>query len=139
MLDNFRKRDVPQSTRLQSPYNRLQEALSAAGDEPEKAEGFAIESPKADLRGGTESPRPSGETVSKLIVGPDIRLKGAEITDCDTLGVEGRVEASMDSRVIQIAEHGVFVGKAGLDVAEIRRSFTDEWQRREPTLMHTPG
>src|SRR5439155_19926510 len=43
MLDNFRRRDVPQSTRLQSPYNRLQEALSAGGDEPEKAEGFAIE------------------------------------------------------------------------------------------------
>jgi hypothetical protein len=30
---------------------------------------------------------------SKLIVGPDIKLKGAEITDCDTLVVEGRVEA----------------------------------------------
>src|SRR6185503_20063180 len=45
---------------------------------------------------------------SKLIVGPDIKLKGAEITDCDTLVVEGRVEAAMDSRVIQIAEQGVF-------------------------------
>src|SRR5262245_4133854 len=45
---------------------------------------------------------------SKLIVGPDIKLKGAEITDCDTLVVEGRVEASMDSRVIQISEQGTF-------------------------------
>src|SRR5690242_3230873 len=47
---------------------------------------------------------------SKLIVGPDIKLKGVEITDCDTLVVEGRVEASMDSRVIQIAERGIYNG-----------------------------
>ena len=139
MLDNFRRRDVLQSTRLQSPYSRLQEALSAAGDEPEKAEGFAIESPKADLRGGTESPRPSGETVSKLIVGPDIKLKGAEITDCDTLVVEGRVEASMDSRVIQIAEHGVFVGKAGIDVAEIRGRFEGELTARKQLVIRATG
>ena len=32
---------------------------------------------------------------SRLIVGPNIKLKGVEITDCDTLLVEGRVEASM--------------------------------------------
>jgi len=101
----------------------LQEALSSAGAEPAKPEAFAIEEPKADLRGDPEPTRSSRESVSKLIVGPDIKLKGAEITDCDTLVVEGRVEASMDSRVIQIAEHGVFVGKAGIDVAEIRGRF----------------
>jgi len=35
---------------------------------------------------------------SKLIVGPNIKLKGSEITDCEILVVEGRVEASMNSR-----------------------------------------
>ncbi len=60
---------------------------------------------------------------SRLIVGPDIKLKGVEITDCDTLVVEGRVEASMDSRVVQIAEHGVFTGTATMDVAEIWGCF----------------
>src|SRR5947209_1859603 len=139
MLDNFRRRDVPQSARLQSPYSRLQEALSAAGDEPEKAEVFGNESPKADLRSGTESSRSSGETVSKLIVGPDIKLKGAEITDCDTLVVEGRVEASMDSRAIQIAEHGVFVGKAGIDVAEIRGRFEGELTARKQLVIRATG
>jgi cytoskeletal protein CcmA (bactofilin family) len=139
MLDNFRRRDVPQSTRLQSPYSRLQEALSAAGDEPAKAEAFGSEAPKADLRGGTESSRSGGETVSKLIVGPDIKLKGAEITDCDTLVVEGRVEASMDSRVIQIAEHGVFLGKAGIDVAEIRGRFEGELTARRQLLIRATG
>ena len=48
---------------------------------------------------------------ARLIVGPDVKLKGAEILDCDTLVVEGRVEATMDSRVIRIAEHGSFAGK----------------------------
>src|SRR5882724_6872193 len=130
MLDNFRRRDVLQSARLQSPYSWLQEALTAAGDEPEKAEAFGIDEPKAELR-GAEPSRSSGETVSKLIVGPDIKLKGAEITDCDTPVVEGRVEASMDSRAIQIAEHGVFVGKAGIDVAEIRGRFEGELTARK--------
>ena len=139
MLDNFRRRDVLQSARLQSPYSRLQEALSAAGDEPEKAEVFGVESPKADVRGATESSRSGGETVSKLIVGPDIKLKGAEITDCDTLVVEGRVEASMDSRVIQIAEHGVFVGKAGIDVAEIRGRFEGELTARKQLVIRATG
>src|SRR5213594_407025 len=139
MLDNFRRRDIPQSTRSQSPYSRLQEALSAAGDEPARAEAFGMEAPKPEPRGGTEPSRSAGETVSKLIVGPDIKLKGAEITDCDTLVVEGRVEASMDSRVIQIAEHGVFVGKAGIDVAEIRGRFEGELTARKQLLIRATG
>jgi len=139
MLDNFRRRDLPQSARSHSPYSRLQEALSAAGDDPEKAEAFGIDAPKAELRGGAESSRSSGETVSKLIVGPDIKLKGAEITDCDTLVVEGRVEASMDSRAIQIAEHGVFVGKAGIDVAEIRGRFEGELTARKQLVIRATG
>src|SRR5258706_6791053 len=139
MLDNFRRRDIPQSTRLQSPYNRLQEALSSAGAEPAKPEAFAIEEPKADLRGDPEPTRSSRESASKLIVGPDIKLKGAEITDCDTLVVEGRVEASMDSRVIQIAEHGVFVGKAGIDVAEIRGRFDGELTARKQLVIRATG
>src|SRR5258706_434415 len=139
MLDNFRRRDIPQSTRLQSPYNRLQEALSSAGAEPAKPEAFAIEAPKADLHGDPEPTRSSRESVSKLIVGPDIKLKGAEITDCDTLVVEGRVEASMDSRVIQIAEHGVFVGKAGIDVAEIRGRFEGELTARKQLVIRATG
>src|ERR1700757_2721808 len=60
---------------------------------------------------------------SKLIVGPNIKLKGVEIDDCDTLVVEGRVEATMVSRAIQIAENGAFNGKVDVDVAEVRGDF----------------
>jgi cytoskeletal protein CcmA (bactofilin family) len=76
---------------------------------------------------------------SKLIVGPDIKLKGVEITDCDTLVVEGRVEAAMDSRVIQIAEQGVFFGTAGIDVAEIHGRFEGELTARKQLVIHATG
>jgi cytoskeletal protein CcmA (bactofilin family) len=84
------------------------------------------------------SPRPDIEK-SRLIVGPNIKLKGVEITDCDTLLVEGRVEASMDSRVIQIAEGGVFAGTVGVDRAEIRGRFEGEMTVRDRLVVHATG
>lgn len=80
---------------------------------------------------------PAGERKeSRLIVGPDIKLKGVEIIDCDTLVVEGQVEASLDSRVIQIAEHGVFNGTVAIDVAEIRGRFEGELTARKHLIVH---
>ena len=76
---------------------------------------------------------------SKLIVGPNIKLKGVEITDCDTLVVEGHVEATMDSRAIQIAQSGTFSGNAGIDVAEIHGSFTGELTVRKRLVIHSTG
>lgn len=87
----------------------------------------------------TEPERTKSESGSKLIVGPDIKLKGAEITDCDTLVVEGTVEASMDSRVVQIAEHGVFRGTVSIDIAEIRGRFEGELTAREQLIIHATG
>lgn len=78
-------------------------------------------------------------TGSRLIVGPDVKLKGAEILDCDTLVVEGRVEATMDSRIIQIAEHGVFSGKVGIDVAEVHGQFDGELTARQQLIVHASG
>lgn len=76
---------------------------------------------------------------SKLIVGPNIKLKGVEIDDCDTLVVEGRVEATMVSRAIQIAEHGAFNGKVDVDVAEIRGAFQGEMTARKKLVIHASG
>ena len=78
-------------------------------------------------------------TGSRLIVGPDVKLKGAEIQDCDILVVEGRVEATMDSRVIQIAEKGAFSGKVGIDVAEIHGHFDGELTARNQLIIHASG
>ena len=76
---------------------------------------------------------------SKLIVGPNIKLKGVEITDCDTLVVEGTVEATMDSRVIEIAEQGAFHGTAEIDVAEIRGVFDGTLVVRQKLVIYGSG
>lgn len=76
---------------------------------------------------------------ARLIVGPDVKLKGAEILDCDTLVVEGRVEATMDSRVIRIAEQGSFTGKVSIDIAEIHGTFEGELTARHQLIIHATG
>ena len=43
-----------------------------------------------------------------------------------TLVVEGHVEATLDSRVIQIAPDGTFTGTAAIDNAEIGGAFSGE-------------
>ena len=145
MLESFRKREVTKTQIEPSPYSKMQEALSPArGSEAPKADTTKIDVPKTE----PEDTRPSlvssivpavEESVSRLIVGPDIKLKGVEITDCDTLVVEGRVEASMDSRVIQIAENGVFIGKVGIDIAEIRGRFEGELDARKQLVIRSTG
>ena len=79
------------------------------------------------------------ESGAKLTVGPNIKLKGVEITDCDTLVVEGSVEATMDSRVIQIAESGSFKGSVEIDIAEIRGEFDGNLTVREKLVIHATG
>ena len=94
----------------------------------------------AAMPAAAAAPEPRGEEAgSKLIVGPNIKLKGVEIDDCDTLVVEGRVEATMVSRAIQIAEHGAFSGKVDVDVAEIRGAFQGEMTARRKLVIHASG
>ena len=100
------------------------------------------ETPKPEARFTEPAKAPLRDeqtTGSRLIVGPDIKLKGVEITDCDTLVVEGRVEASMDSRVVQIAEAGVFSGTVSIDVAEIRGRFEGELTARKQLVIYSTG
>jgi cytoskeletal protein CcmA (bactofilin family) len=83
-----------------------------------------------------EAPETSGG--SKLIVGQKIKLKG-EIADCDTLVVEGQVEATMESRVIQIAESGTFKGSVQVEVAEINGTFDGDLTARQKLVIHSTG
>ena len=82
---------------------------------------------------------PVKEGESKLTVGPNIKLKGVEITDCDTLVVEGSVEATMDSRVIQISERGSFKGSAEIDIAEIHGQFEGNLTVRQKLVIYSTG
>jgi cytoskeletal protein CcmA (bactofilin family) len=87
----------------------------------------------------TESDKAGERKESKLVVGPDIKLKGVEISDCDTLVVEGRVEATLDSRILEIAENGVFQGTIAVDQAEIRGRFEGEITVRKQLVIQGTG
>jgi len=93
----------------------------------------------AAANGGAPAATPAKEGESKLTVGPNIKLKGVEITDCDTLVVEGSVEATMDSRVIQISERGAFKGSAEIDIAEIRGEFDGSLTVRQKLVIYSTG
>ena len=83
---------------------------------------------------------PSGVSEGKkLLVGRDIVLSG-EITTCDQLVVEGRVEAALtDSRVIEIRETGNFKGTAEIDDAEIRVRFEGDLVVHNRLLIRATG
>lgn len=76
---------------------------------------------------------------AKLVVGPEIKIKGVEISDCDTLVVEGRIEATLDSRVLEITQNGVFQGTIAVDNAEIRGRFEGELTVRKQLVIHATG
>jgi cytoskeletal protein CcmA (bactofilin family) len=134
---------------LQSPFfsnskRDLDHALS-----PTTASG-AVRNTSVPVPAATTSPNPTSVSSStpeaaskpgesKLTVGPNIKLKGVEITDCDTLVVEGAVEATMDSRVIQIAESGSFTGSAEIDIAEIRGTFSGTLTVRQKLMIYSTG
>ncbi|HEY4136689.1 MAG TPA: polymer-forming cytoskeletal protein [Alphaproteobacteria bacterium] len=86
---------------------------------------------------GQQAPQQVSED-NRLIVGRNIQLKG-EIGACDTLVVEGRVEASMKSRIIQIAESGVFIGEADVETAEIRGLFEGKLTTHKKLVVRAQG
>ena len=99
----------------------------------------AAELPPASAPASPRLSAPSKEGGSKLTVGPNIKLKGVEITDCDTLVVEGTVEATMDSRVMHITEIGVFKGSAEIDYAEIHGEFSGDLLVRDKLVIYSTG
>ena len=137
----FGKRDTPNSPTsplgnggplLQTGANSLPKVTTPA--ERSVTPSSSSPTPPVDT-----SQHSTNEVGSKLIVGPNIKLKGVEISDCDTLVVEGRVEATMNSRVIQIAEMGAFTGSAEVDLAEIRGDFEGELTVRQKLVIFGTG
>lgn len=120
-----------------SGYNVGGASSTAHAGGPQANQKPVAEAPQQSA--GLDSASLAKEGGSKLTVGPNIKLKGVEITDCDTLVVEGLVEATMDSRVIQIAEQGAFKGSAEIDVAEIRGQFDGNLTVRQKLVIYSTG
>ena len=121
----------------------LRDAVAAPHPTPTAPPPATLATPAAP-RPANEAPEASASKAeepggSKLIVGPNIKLRGVEIDDCDTLVVEGRVEATMVSRAIQIAENGSFNGKVDVDIAEVRGAFQGEMTARRKLVIHASG
>ena len=96
-------------------------------------------------RGASPTPTPPPAKASmepehkKLIVGRDISLNG-EIRTCDTLVVEGRVEAVLqDCKNIEIMAPGEFKGAAEVDVADISGRFDGDLTARQRLIVRTGG
>lgn len=96
------------------------------------------------------APRPAGAGVAatprapeaeqkKLIVGRDIFLNG-EIRTCDSLVVEGKVEAVLsDCRAIDIAGSGEFRGSAEIESADISGRFDGDLVVRQRLTIRATG
>lgn len=76
---------------------------------------------------------------SRLFIGVNIKLKGVEISDCDVLVIEGHVEATVHSKVMQIEKPGTLKGTALIDVAEIHGEFSGELTARTRLVIHGTG
>ena len=98
------------------------------------------------VRRQAEQQRPSEPASSsntsegkKLIVGSGIKLSG-EIMACEKLVVEGEVEADLsDSQILEIAETGLFRGRAVVDEDFISGTFEGELTCRTRLTLRASG
>lgn len=119
-------------------YPRAQQR--PAGVSPNMSGGTGAEtqptSPPESVGGGGAVQEHRGNA---LVIGPNIKMKGVEVTDCDTVIVEGQIEASLDSRFVQVKESGLFTGTASMDIAEIWGRFEGELTARKQLIVHPTG
>lgn len=145
---NFNRRDAAPESK-DAPKGALRPAiydpLTAAGRAAEArhpAETAARAAAAADAPAPVLTDRVQAAVataVSKLFVGPGIRLEGVAVTNCELLVIEGHVEATVDSAAMEIAPPGTLSGIARIDVADIHGEFTGELTARTRLTIHGTG
>lgn len=146
---NDRLGDLPKPALKPAPYDPPLPAAKPMGTgvrsglppQPAPAKEQAAPPPSSEVAGTTHT-APSAAAPpggSKLSIGVNIKLKGVEITDCDVLVIEGQVEATVHSKVMQIDQPGTLNGSAVIDVAEIRGEFSGELSARTRLVVHGTG
>jgi cytoskeletal protein CcmA (bactofilin family) len=141
---------APEATRDEQettlPLVRRNPAIPQPGDAAARLDALRrpaepIATSSAARRSMTPPPvQPAKSSEAKrLTVGRDICVRG-EITACDVLVVEGRVEASIaGSNLIEIAETGLFKGDAEIDEAEIAGRFEGNLVVRDRLFIAATG
>jgi cytoskeletal protein CcmA (bactofilin family) len=117
-------------SRAANPLNSNESSSASRGPSPPLTPAPA---------GATTKPASGDAPESKLFVGINIKLKGVEITDCDSLVIEGQVEATVHSKAMEIAKPGTLKGNAQIDVAEIHGEFVGELTARTRLIVHGTG
>ncbi|NVK18759.1 MAG: polymer-forming cytoskeletal protein [Methylocystaceae bacterium] len=96
---------------------------TSPGYRPDLAARRLMDIPGATPRRGDQRTPQDPRT---LTVGREISLRG-EITACETLVVEGQVDAKIsDARILEVAEGGVYTGSAHVEEAFISGAFDGE-------------
>lgn len=123
---------------------------SAMNSTKSSAPGFVPEIPRRpiDLPGAPKRPSAaqprSGSAAAageskKLVVGREISLSG-EITACESLIVEGSVQATLEnSRYLEIAESGLFKGRVTIEEAVIAGHFDGTLVVRDRLFLKASG
>lgn len=118
----------------------LQKSGFFRAPDPAPARGLMPPAPVPPVHEPAKPPEKSeARKEARLVVGPDIKMKGVEVSDCDTLQVEGRIEATLDARVLEITEKGVFSGTVAVDNAEIHGRLEGELTVRKQLVVHSTG
>lgn len=145
---NFNRREVPTDTK-DAGKGTLRPAIY---DAPMTAGKAADARATTDVAGKSAPPTASpvsvpaerasatvAASVSKLFVGPGIRLEGVAVTQCELVVIEGHVEATIDSAAMEIAPPGTLSGIARIAVADIHGEFTGELTVRTRLTIHGTG
>lgn len=132
----------PPPAKKKEPAEASEKDRASAPEPPRRGSGIPRSLKLPAFAAGPEAmrPAPSRDTGGngRLVVGPDILFKG-EIASCDTLVVQGRVEASITSRVIEVAETGAFTGEARVEAAEIGGRFDGMLRVRNRLVVRPRG
>ena len=111
------------SHEIASPAARSVEPATPAAPRAATTPALArrvVEMPGSTSRRATPS---TGNDDRKLIVGKGLSVAG-EITSCDILVVEGKVEAKLsDGKLLEIAEAGQFRGSVDIENADVAGRF----------------
>jgi hypothetical protein len=146
MLNSLRRNNRPAEANaplkpaLYEPPGRLAQPVpgtatpASAPTAPRENPPLAGSAPQGEMPNLTTAavPAPKPQAAGgKLSIGVNIKLKGVEISDCDVMVIEGHVEATVHSQVMEIAKPGTLKGTAMIDVAEIHGDFSGELTARQ--------
>ncbi|MDV7341687.1 polymer-forming cytoskeletal protein [Terasakiella sp. A23] len=112
------------------------QSSTSPGYRPDLAARRLMDIPGANPRRGDQR---NPQDPRTLTVGREISLRG-EITACETLVVEGQVDAKItDARVLEVANGGVYTGTAHVEEAFISGVFDGELSAYQTLTVRSGG